>query len=75
MLRGIPHILSPELLKILCEMGHSDRIVIADGNFPAESMGRDAHVIHMEGKALAFPPGHLRGTSCLPDVGNGRGYG
>ena len=48
MLRGIPHILSPELLKILCEMGHSDRIVIADGNFPAESMGRDAHVIHME---------------------------
>ena len=30
MLRGIPHILSPELLKILCEMGHSDRIVIAD---------------------------------------------
>ena len=49
MLRGIPQILSPELLKILCEMGHSDRIVIADGNFPAESMGRDAHVIHMEG--------------------------
>ena len=52
MLRGIPHILSPELLKILCEMGHSDRIVIADGNFPAESMGRDAHVIHMEGHGV-----------------------
>ena len=52
MLRGIPHLLSPELLKILCEMGHSDRIVIADGNFPAESMGRDAHVIHMEGHGV-----------------------
>ena len=33
-------------------MGHSDRIVIADGNFPAESMGRDAHVIHMEGHGV-----------------------
>lgn len=33
MLKGIPSILSPELLKVLCEMGHSDRIVIADGNF------------------------------------------
>lgn len=42
MLKGIPKILSPELLKVLCEMGHSDRIVIADGNFPAESMGKDA---------------------------------
>lgn len=33
MLKGIPEILSPELLKVLCEMGHSDRLVIADGNF------------------------------------------
>ena len=41
MLKGIPKILSPELLKVLCEMGHSDRIVIADGNFPSESMGKD----------------------------------
>ena len=40
MLKGIPKILSPELLKVLCEMGHSDRLVLADGNFPAESMGR-----------------------------------
>ena len=37
MLKGIPSIISPELLKILCEMGHSDIIVIADGNFPAVS--------------------------------------
>ena len=35
MLKNIPAILSPELLKTLCEMGHSDRIIIADGNFPA----------------------------------------
>ena len=49
MLKGIPKILSPELLKVLCEMGHSDRICIADGNFPAESMGKNAIVIRMDG--------------------------
>ncbi|KHF41661.1 L-fucose mutarotase [Halalkalibacter okhensis] len=37
MLKGIPSILSPELLKVLAEMGHSDEIVLADGNFPAAS--------------------------------------
>lgn len=49
MLKGIPKILSPELLKVLCEMGHSDRLVIADGNFPAESMGKNSIVIRMDG--------------------------
>ena len=49
MLKGIPKILSPELLKVLCEMGHSDRLIIADGNFPAESIGKDAIVIRMDG--------------------------
>ncbi|MBQ2735308.1 MAG: fucose isomerase [Clostridia bacterium] len=49
MLKGIPKILSPEMLKILCEMGHSDTLVIADGNFPAESMGKNAKVVRCEG--------------------------
>jgi len=49
MLKGIPKILSPELLKALCEMGHGDRIVIADGNFPSESVGKNAKVIRMDG--------------------------
>jgi L-fucose mutarotase len=40
MLKGIPSILSPDLLKILMEMGHGDEIVIADGNFPAASMAQ-----------------------------------
>lgn len=35
MLKGIPSIISPELLKILDEMGHGDEIVLGDGNFPA----------------------------------------
>ncbi len=37
MLKNVPSIISPELLKILHEMGHSDEIVIGDGNFPAAS--------------------------------------
>ena len=52
MLKNIPKILSPELLKILCEMGHSDRIVIGDGNFPAESMGKNAKVIRCDGHGV-----------------------
>jgi L-fucose mutarotase len=39
-LKGIPKIIPPELLKILAEMGHGDEIVLGDGNFPAVSMGQ-----------------------------------
>lgn len=52
MLKGIPAILSPILLKTLCEMGHSDRVIIADGNFPAESMGKNSIVIRMDGHGV-----------------------
>lgn len=48
MLKGLSPLLTPELLKILCEMGHGDEIVLADGNFPSEAIGQrvvrlDAH--------------------------------
>ena len=33
-------------------MGHSDRIVIADGNFPAESMGKNSKVIRCDGHGV-----------------------
>ena len=52
MLKGISPVISPQLLKVLCEMGHSDRIVIADGNFPAESMGKNAVVIRADGHGV-----------------------
>ena len=52
MLKGIPEILSPQLLKVLCEMGHSDTIVIADGNFPVESIGRDAIIVRADGHGV-----------------------
>lgn len=47
MLKGIPSILSPELLKILMEMGHGDEIVIGDGNFPAANYARN--LIRLDG--------------------------
>ena len=40
MLKGIPPLLTPELLKVLAEMGHGDEIVLADANFPAASHAR-----------------------------------
>lgn len=53
MLKGISPILSPELLKVLCEMGHGDELVIADGNFPSASVGKDAIVIRADGHGTA----------------------
>ena len=52
MLKGIPNIISPELIKVLMEMGHGDRLVIADGNFPAESVGKNAVVIRADGHGV-----------------------
>lgn len=47
MLKNIPPIISPELLKILNEMGHGDEIVIADGNFPAVTNAQ--RIIRLDG--------------------------
>ncbi len=50
MLKGIPPILSPELLKILMEMGHGDEIVIGDGNFPAASLAK--RLVRLDGHGV-----------------------
>ncbi len=52
MLKNVPSILSPALLKVLMEMGHGDEIVLGDGNFPAESMGKNAVVIRADGHSV-----------------------
>ena len=52
MLKGIPQILSPELLKVLDEMGHGEKIVISDGNFPAHSVGKNAVIIRADGHGV-----------------------
>ena len=38
MLKGVPRIIPPELLKILAQMGHGDELVISDAHFPAHSI-------------------------------------
>ncbi|MBQ4440399.1 MAG: L-fucose mutarotase [Kiritimatiellae bacterium] len=37
MLKGISPVISPELLKIMAEMGHGDEIVVSDAHFPAHA--------------------------------------
>lgn len=51
MLKGIPEQISPELLKILSEMGHGDEIVLADGNFPGCS--HNNRVVRADGQSVA----------------------
>ncbi|MBQ8568781.1 MAG: L-fucose mutarotase [Oscillospiraceae bacterium] len=50
MLKNIPKILSPELVKTLMEMGHGDEIVIADGNFPCNTCGK--RVVRCDGHGV-----------------------
>ncbi|RGY99615.1 RbsD/FucU domain-containing protein [Clostridium sp. AM58-1XD] len=47
MLKGVPAVISPELLKVLHEMGHGDTLVIGDGNFPAASIAAADHHINI----------------------------
>ena len=50
MLKNISPVLSPNLLKILMEMGHGDEIVIGDGNFPAASVAK--RLIRLDGHGV-----------------------
>ena len=52
MLKGINPLLSPDLLKLLCEMGHGDEIVLADANFTAASLGRGKTVLRLPGVGM-----------------------
>jgi L-fucose mutarotase len=51
MLKGISPLISPELLKALCEMGHGDEIVLADAHFPAVAIGQ--RVVRADGLLIA----------------------
>ena len=55
MLKNIPPILSPELLKVLAEMGHSDRICIGDGNFPGAAMAKAKNAIFLRADGHGVP--------------------
>lgn len=50
MLKGIPALISPEMMKALMEMGHGDEIVLADANFPAATCAK--RLIRSDGHSL-----------------------
>lgn len=47
MLKGISPVLSPDLLKVLAEMGHGDEIILADAHFPGHTFCK--HVLRADG--------------------------
>ena len=50
MLKKIAPVISPELMKIMMEMGHTDELVICDGNMPAYTVGK--RVIRIDGHGV-----------------------
>ncbi len=52
MLKGIDPLLSPDLLKLLAEMGHDDAVVLADANFTAMSLGASKPVLRLPGVGM-----------------------
>jgi L-fucose mutarotase len=53
MLKGINPLLTPELLKLLMEMGHDDALVLADANFTAMSIAAGKPVLRLPGTSMA----------------------
>jgi L-fucose mutarotase len=49
MLRGIPKCLSPELLKVMDEMGHGDTLILADAFYPAAFSARHSMLVRADG--------------------------
>ena len=67
MLRGIDPVLSPDLLKVLCEMGHGDEIVFTDLYFPAAQLARRNGVALLRADGLKVSQ-LLRGLAPLFDL-------
>jgi L-fucose mutarotase len=68
MLKGINPLLTPELLKILMEMGHDEALVLADANFTAMSVGAGKPVLRLPGVPMALAIQAV--TSVLPLAGD-----
>ena len=66
MLIKIDPILSPKLLFTLRTMGHGDKLVLADANFPANSMNKN--VIRLDGVNIEDAAKAIIGTKLDPDA-------
>lgn len=53
MLKGIPPVLSPELLKVLAEMGHGDTLTIGDANFASAAFAKNGILVRADGHSSA----------------------
>ena len=53
MLKGIDPLLTPELLKVLAEMGHGDAIAVVDANFTASTLAGGKPLVRLAGASLA----------------------
>lgn len=79
MLKGIDKLLTGDILKALCDMGHGDELVIADANFPAETVAkRLIRVPGIDGVRMAeaimsvFPlDSYVDAPACVMDLTDG----
>ena len=55
MLKNIHKVISPDLMKILMEMGHGDEIIIDYGNYPSHNQG--VPVIRADGHNVLLKKG------------------
>ena len=55
MLLNIPKLLSPEILATLCEMGHSDVIVLGDANFPGKRFASEGDCKFLRADGISGP--------------------
>ena len=53
MLKGIDPLITPELLKLLMEMGHDESLLLADANFTALTLSAGKPVIRLPGAGMA----------------------
>lgn len=69
MLKTISPLISPDLLKVLAEMGHGDEIIFSDAHFPAHSMG--PQVIRADGlkvSACCRPSFRCLNSTAMPPL-------
>ena len=66
MLKGLDPLLTPELVKVLMEMGHDDTLVLADANFTAHRLAQGKPLLRLPGAGMARVVQAI--TSVLPLV-------
>lgn len=66
MLKGLDPLLTPDLVKVLMEMGHDDTLVLADANFTAHRLAQGKPLLRLPGTGMVRAVQAV--TSVLPLV-------